>query len=726
MMNPFDNGFERSLGIGFDSSPAFNVNVNTAKDLEANVAPKAAAAAAFAAKDAEKKKEKAKTLANAAAVAVSNLDAFKAAVAKKAKGRPWTDAEKAEYEKKEAAAKKALEDAAAAKKKEEEAKKAAAAALADAAANEGKKAAKLTPPTQTANSTSKTDVAVAQQSSKTAIIQDAAKKAAPKESDLPSRAEIAAKLIKNAETPLATFLSAWYFLQQMEDHKQVLIQKKEAVDKWLAAADGWMTGTLYGGETVVGGKTTSCKYSPKYLFAATARIDAQILAAEKMFGKGFGNFTPKSSGKSSWGHAAFQPSVVPVLKSPYTETRVIWNFWGEVTNTKFHKAVDIVPGATPIGIPAQNHGPKYKGPDPKCCRVETNATDAKAYIFELTKYRDEIMALRPPSTGLWALASENFDKTYAGKNSKDIDGDPMRPWYWNYQAVRKYADTKWPDLMKATVASIEAAQKALKSGAESDAVAALKPLFSASGVPQAAVLPYLKQLDYKDENSFAKPFVTSSGVTYDPSTPAWQFIRQAIQLGMGKAVQIVTTAQLGDSDKLADKALALVKEAEEKLGYYQNSPDFKAYTEAKASYDAIVLAAQETQSIAGVAEAEDKLKKAKLAVESWMQYVTNKCGEASEKADAAEVVALPLAEAGNAQANAVLAKVKEVRDRLKKIGEVVYSTLAQIDTKFESLKEQVEEDTGFDPPDDGGGDGGGGGGVIAVLAAAAALLLLRS
>lgn len=726
MMNPFDNGFERSLGIGFDSSPAANVNVNTAKDLGVNVAPMAAAAAAFAAKDAEKKKETAKKAAAVAAVAVSNLDAFKGAVAKKAKGRPWTDAEKAEYEKKEAAAKKALEDAAAAKKKAEESKKAAAAALADAAANEGKKAAKIAPPTQTANSINKADVGVAQQSSKTATLQDDVKKIAPKESDLPSQAEIAAKLIANAETPLSTFLSAWYFLQQMEDRKQVLIQKKEAVDKWLAAADGWMTGTLYGGETVVGGKATPCKYSPKYLFeVAVPRIDAQIAAAKNAFGPGFGNFTPKSSGKLSWGHAAFQPSVVPVLKPPYTETRVIWNFWGEDDNVKHRKA-----DTKPIGVPAQNHGPKYKGPDPKCCRVETNVTDLKAHIFELEKYRDEIMALRPPSTGLWALASENFDKTSAGKNSKDIDGDPMRPWYWNYLAVRGYADTKWPELVKETVASIEATQKALKSGVESDAVAALKPLFSASGVPQAAVLPYLKQLDYKDENSFAKPFVTASGDTYDPSTPAWQFIRQAIQLGMGKAVQIVTTAQLKDSNKLADTALALAKEAEERLGYYQNGQSFKAYTEAKASYDAIVLAAQETQSIAGVAEAEDKLKKAKLDVEWWMQDVTNKCAEASEKADAAEVVALPLAEAGNAQADAVLAKVKEVRDRLKKVGEVVYSTLTQIGTKFQSLKDQVESDTGYDPPEldpppktEGGG---GGGGVIAALAAAAALLLLRS
>lgn len=710
MMNPFDNSFEHSLGIGFDSSPAFNVNVNTAST---------AAEAALAAKDAEKKKETAKKAAIVAALALSNLDALKAKVAKKGPGRPWTGAEKAEYEKKEAAAKKALEDAAAAEK-------AAAAALSASAANEGKKAAKIAPPAQTANSINKADVAVAQQSSKTAILRDAAGKAAPKERDLPSQEEVAAKLIKNAEVPLSTFLSAWYFLQQMEDYKQALVQKKAAVDKWLSAADGWMNGTLYGGETVVGGKATSCKYSPKYLFKiAVSRIDAQILAAEYAFGKGFGEFTPKSSGKYSWEHAAFQPSVVPVLKAPYTETRVIWNFWGTVTNTAFRKL-----DTKPIGVEAQHHGSKYEGPDPKCCRVETSATDLKAQIFELTKYRDEIMALRPPSTGMWALASENFDQTYAGKSTKDIDGNHMRPWYWNYVVVRKYADTKWPEMMKETVASIEATQKALKGGAESDAVAALKPLFSASGVPQVAVLPYLKQLNYKDENSFAKPFTTGSGDTYDPSTTAWRFIRQAIQLGMGKAVQIVTTAQLGDSGKLADKALALVKEAEEKLGHYQNSPDFKAYTEAKASYDAIVLAAQETQSITGVAEAEDKLKKNKLAVESWMQTVTNKCGEASEKADAAEVVALPLAEAGNTQADAVLAKVKEVRDRLKKIGETVYNTLAQIDTKFESLKEQVEKETGFDPPPldppPGGGGGGGGGGVMAALAAAAALLLLRS
>ena len=319
-MNPFDNSFEHSLGIGFDSSPAFNVNVNTAST---------AAEAALAAKDAEKKKETAKKAAIVAALALSNLDALKAKVAKKGPGRPWTGAEKAEYEKKEAAAKKALEDAAAAEK-------AAAAALSASAANEGKKAAKIAPPAQTANSINKADVAVAQQSSKTAILRDAAGKAAPKERDLPSQEEVAAKLIKNAEVPLSTLLSAWYFLQQMEDYKQALVQKKAAVDKWLSAADGWMNGTLYGGETVVGGKATSCKYSPKYLFKiAVSRIDAQILAAEYAFGKGFGEFTHKSSSKYSWEHAAFQPSVVPVLKAPYTEIRVIWNFWGTVTPHSF-------------------------------------------------------------------------------------------------------------------------------------------------------------------------------------------------------------------------------------------------------------------------------------------------------------------------------------------------------------------------------------------------------
>lgn len=541
--------------------------------------------------------------------------------------------------------------------------------------------------------------------------QSAAAAAAPKAQDLPSRESIARGIIDRGTLTerWGNWMLASHHIEQLTQALDHNTKKRDEAVAWLAAADKWLD-TKIGGSATAAGKAVEVKYPFRALFKVfIPRIDAQIAAAESAFGKAFSNYVTKPT--VGWKLAVFQPSVVPSLSPPYTQTEAVWNFRGYVTNQdpkgSFQQAK-----ADVIGVPGQNHGPKYGGPDPKCCKVAGSANDAKALLDTAAKYREKILALRP----LDGTAAQNFDGTWMGKNFVGF------PWWWVYTQVKDYTGTPWKNLHAKLVQEL-AASVANRKQLFAPFMKELLPLFSASGVPVTVAPAWIAAGAPLD------PFM-HDGKQYDPNSAGWVFLREAREKALATMQGKLSWPTL---TKAWNSSATAVSECDTMLSQAAHIEGASAkYAETRSKLEALKGTLTPDSDLSAVSALQDAADKAKKDVEFFVGNVANTTEKVKVRVDEIrEVVAtfqgIDLGEKEKTRLSEIAANLAVCDAALTKVGKTLQQSLVTIDSQLPQLtdlQKQITDSTGEDPPGTIQTDEGGGG-VMAALAAAAALLLLR-
>ena len=543
--------------------------------------------------------------------------------------------------------------------------------------------------------------------------QSAAAAAAPKAQALPSRAEIARGIIDRGTLTVGwgNWMLASFHIAQLTKALEFNEKKRDEAAAWLAAADKWLNTTI-GGSATAAGKSVEVKYPFRALFKVfIPRIDAQIAAAESAFGKAFSNYVAKPT--VGWKLAVFQPSVVPSLSPPYTQTEAVWNFRGYVTNLdpkgSFQQAK-----ADLIGVPGQNHGPKYKGTDPKCCKVAGSANDAKSHLDTLVKYREKILALRP----LDGAAAQNFDGTWMGKNFVGF------PWWWVYTQVKDYTGLPWKTLHTNLVKELAAAV-ANRKQLFAPLMKEILPLFSASGIPVGVAFAWISAGAPLD------PFMHDDK-QYDPNSEGWAFLREAREKALAEMKGKLSWPTL---TKAWNSSATAVSECDTMLSQAAHIEGASAkYAETRSKLEALKGTLTPDSDLSAVSALQDAAGKAKKDVEFFVGNVANTSEKVKVRVDEIQQVVatfqgVDLGEKEKARLSEIAANLAVCEAALTKVGKVLQQSLVTIDSQLPQLtdlQQQIADSTGEDPPGKVQTDEGGGGGVMAALAAAAALLLLRS